>query len=248
MDVDPSLRQLSMKEEVRQDRILADAQCAIARFGLAAITFTNLAAAINVAPATMRRHFTDLDALVAEIMRRHLRTIAQAIGAVPHGAPDRKRHMRAAYIEATRCLGAPTEAHLILTRHRSALAEDERISVDDIRAQLATTLGGDDAGGALDLLDCFAYSLEDVEAMLAAVTARRAQAQAEPPAPPPPIEPGDTGRERARLSNKEIPGGPSGEAVPGQPTPRDPPARSMTDEDLKRAWEKARAPPGTLAA
>jgi AcrR family transcriptional regulator len=169
MDIDPTLRDLTQREQAREDRILRDAQFLIARFGAAAITFTNLAIAIKIAPGTLRRHFTDFDALLGEIMRRHLRAIATAIGEIPIDAPHRARLQRAAYISATRNLGAPTEAQLILITHRNTLAQDERESVNDLRATIGQILGGDHAEATLHLLDCPHYDAGQIERMLAAL-------------------------------------------------------------------------------
>ena len=178
--------------------ILTTAAHLIVRFGAPAISFTNLAVAIKIAPTTMRRHFPDFHALLGEIMRRHLKTISAALGAVPRDVPDRRRQQRAAYIEATRFLGAPTAAHLILVTYRAILPEDERESVNGIRDQLAMALGGDNGELALHLLDCPCCDLDQIERMLATATgapetaALSARPEASQPQPqvaaPPPIE------------------------------------------------------------
>jgi AcrR family transcriptional regulator len=207
MDIDRTLRDLTAREQAREERILRDAQFLIARFGAAALTFTNLAIAMKIAPATLRRHFADFDALLGEIMRRHLRAIASAIGEIPHDAPNRARLQRAAYITATRTLGAPTEAHLILTTHRTTLPEDERASVAGLRGQIGLELGGTNGEATLYLLDCPHFTIDQIEPMLEAAAQPVADVPKQAAAPPP--TPGGSFHLIADLSDI------SGVALPG---------------------------------
>jgi AcrR family transcriptional regulator len=241
MDIDLTLRDKTQREVAREERILQDAQYLIARFGAAAITFTNLAIAIKIAPSTMRKHFADFDALLGEIMRRHLRRVLNAIAEVPPGTPDRQRLQRAAYIGATRTLGAFTEAHLILTTYLATLPEDERCSVMDMRAQLGTILAGSDGEATLHLLDCLHYDLDQIEDMLAAAAARRKKPQAPPAmiaeAPPPPAC--MAVHTLSDISGVALPGG----LLMDPAAPRKPPdpAALMSDAALRGTQ---RAPPG----
>jgi AcrR family transcriptional regulator len=182
-DADHSLRDLSWKEIQREERIIAMATHLIARFGLAGVTFTDLAVAIKIAPTTLRRHFTDMDALTGEIIRLHFNTIFDALSAVPHGVPDRRRKLRAAYINATRVLGAPTEPQLIHTTCRAGLSEDERCNVEDVRAQIGLILCPEAPEAALVLLDSPWFDAEDVEALLQAYRERAAEREACAPSP-----------------------------------------------------------------
>ena len=253
IDVVPSLRDQTEREIRREEIILKAAESLIARFGAAAVTFTNLAIAIKIAPSTMRKHFTDLDALIGEMMRRHLSAISQAIGAVPRDAPDRQRKQRAAYIEATRFLGAPTQAHLILITYRTILAEDERISVEEIRNVIGDTLGRENPEGTLHLLDSPCFDIDQIEAMLTAARAALPQsaaeitAQAETPEPTQATEPpDDIDLAWSRISGVEFPGFPL--CQPRIPQPGDGPERTPSDAELRRALIEARAPPRSLAA
>lgn len=230
MDIDRTLRELTQREEAREERILQDAQFLIARFGAAAITFTNLAIAIKVAPATMRRHFPDFDALLGEIMRRHLRAVAKAIAEIPPEAPDRRRQQRAAYLTATRNIGAPTEAHLILTTYRNTLPEDERTTVNDLRGQIGEMLSPGEAEATLHLLDCPHFDIAQIEAMLTAAQSPSPQPQ---PAAPPAAEPQPPPAFRLLADLSEI----SGVSMPG----------GKLMENIERAPFHAaigRAPPG----
>ena len=254
MDVDPTLRLLTPKEEAREERILTTAAHLITRFGAAAISFTNLAIAIKIAPSTMRRHFADFDALLGEIMRRHLQTIAEALGAVPRDAPDRPRLQRAAYIEATRGLGAPTAAHFILATYRTILPDDERDSINAIREQIGIILAGADGEACLHLLDCPCYDIDQIERMLSAAfcheqpaTApdRPAQAAQIETTPPNPTDVQSLKDETApsRISFIDHP---AGLFTPLQSDT--PPALRRLAEELRRLQVQAQAPPQTIAA
>ena len=254
IDVVPSLRDQTEREIRREEIILKAAESLIARFGAAAVTFTNLAIAIKIAPSTMRKHFTDLDALMGEMMRRHLQTISQAMGAVPRDAPDRRRLQRAAYIEATRGLGAPTAAHFILATYRTILPDDERDSINAIREQIGIILAGADGEACLHLLDCPCYDIDQIERMLSAAfcheqpaTApdRPAQAAQIETTPPNPTDVQSLKGEidLSRISVVESPAGPY------KPLPADtPPALRRLAEELRRLQVQAQAPPQTIAA
>jgi len=261
MDVAPSLRDLTAREIQREELILTTAAHLLARFGAAAISFTNLAIAIKVAPSTLRKHFPDFPALLGEIMRRHLQTLVSAIAAVPRDAPDRRRLQRAAYIEATRFLGAPTAAHLILVTHRTTLPDDERESVNAIRDQIGEILAGANGEAALNLLDCSCYDTAQIERMLIAAFCEPERVAAPTEAPPPPVlaaaaielPPRDRARpvtaadlinengeiDLSRISGVDIPGGPFGAGEPDPPWPWDtPPSRLLPDAELHRMRTK----------
>ncbi len=65
-----------------QDRILKSVESFVTRHGRAGLTIGNVAGALRLSPATLRRHFCDLDSIIAEIFLRHLRAISDAIGQV----------------------------------------------------------------------------------------------------------------------------------------------------------------------
>jgi AcrR family transcriptional regulator len=160
---------MSHRELDRRDMILAAARRLIAAHGRAAVTMNHLAGAVFIASATLRRYFPDMDNLLGEILRIHLRTVSRALAGVPFGDGDRRPALRAAYIAATRtALGGPTEAHLIMLMTRQHLAWDERKSIDAQRDVIGDILAGDHGPIALNLLDMPELDAAAVERMLAA--------------------------------------------------------------------------------
>src|SRR5271157_2200115 len=108
----PTPRQLE-----REDRIVAGAQTAFAEHGRHTVTLTSMALALRIARSTLRHYFCDLDALLAEILHRHLHRLARALAEIPFDDPDLHQKRRAAYLAATRTpLGGLNEAHLLLVR------------------------------------------------------------------------------------------------------------------------------------
>ncbi len=175
---------LSFKEQDRQTRIMDAAQAIMAHHGRGAISMNQFARAMRLSPATIHRHFPDMHYLLAQILHRHLAAIARALGEVPQNSPNRTRARRAAYLAATRVLGAPTEAHLLLIRDRHLLPPDQREPLEDHRASIGLILAGDNAQAALSLLDNPELTAPEIEAALTAITAAR-QAPAKPTNEPP---------------------------------------------------------------
>ena len=97
----------SWKDQDRQTRILDGAQSIMATYGRAAIGLTAFALGMRMAPATIRRAFPDMDYLLAEILRRHLRAIVAALAEIPRDAPNRDQARRSAYLSVTRTPSAP---------------------------------------------------------------------------------------------------------------------------------------------
>jgi AcrR family transcriptional regulator len=159
------------RDRQKREHILTAAGALLARHGRHAITFGAMAAALRMAPATLRRHFIDLDALLGEILNRHLLALAAALGEVPFNDPDRARKKRQAYFTYTRAaFGGLTEAHLLYTRDRHLLPEDILTSLEQIREGLGQFLAGPPhARTALLLLDTPYIPLADIESMLAAL-------------------------------------------------------------------------------
>ena len=179
------------RELEREERILAGAQTAMAELSRGAITFTSMALALRMVRSTLRRHFTDLDELLAAILHRHLRRLAEILGgAAAYDDPDRPQKMRAAYLAHTRTvLGGYTEAHLLLVRDRHLLPADLLTNIEAIRHDLGDILAYGHAGLVLDLLDNRYLDPARLEATLAAATAAESaqpEAQAANPTPPPP--------------------------------------------------------------
>ncbi len=160
---------LSARELDREDRILDTARALIFRFGRVNLTFNALAVAMRLAPATIRRHFPDLDSILSEIILRHLRAIACALGEVPRDHPNRQAAARAAYITFTRngmgC--APTEAHTLLIRERHTLPPDLLEHIEQLRDLIGTSFAKDHIETTLGLLDNCFLQPSQIEAMLA---------------------------------------------------------------------------------
>jgi AcrR family transcriptional regulator len=163
----PSLRELraiadeivpppwrTRRQNDRYERILTIAEVMMAQFGVHGLTFRATAIALRMAPVTLCMHFVDLDALCGEILRLHLRKIANALGTVPHDAENRRQRLRQAYLQATRQpLGGLTNAHLILTRDRHFLPMDELDQIERLRTGLGEILAGPGNPDILQVLD-----------------------------------------------------------------------------------------------
>ncbi len=153
------------KETEQRTRILEAATVCLATHGASSFTLGNFAAAIRMASATIRRHFTDLDAILGEILRLHLHAIAEAIGEPPpRNHPNPKAVRRAAYITATR---RAANAHALLLRQRHTLPPDVLGPLDELRLHIGTLIAGEHAETALALMDTPSLSAEQVERMLA---------------------------------------------------------------------------------
>jgi AcrR family transcriptional regulator len=171
-DLPQPRRFLNDRERERRALILAAGREVMAVHGRHAITLSQLAIALRMAPASFRRHFTDIDDLLGTILRDHLMEVARALGRVPQDAPDRRAAQRAAYLHATRtAFNAPTEAHLLLIRDRHALPPDEFDSVEKLRLGIGDILAGAHAVEALTLLDTPECRLPQIEAALAGIRA-----------------------------------------------------------------------------
>jgi AcrR family transcriptional regulator len=172
-------RYLSNRDLDRRDRILQAGCLVLAEFGRHAITMASFALGLGLSPGTVRRLFPDLDNLLGEIIRQHLRTVSIAVCAVPQDVADRPAAQRAAYIAATRTsLGAPAAAQLLLMDRR-LLPPDERASIEAARDTLADILGGPHGMLILDLLDMACLSPAQIEATVA-ILAPAAPAEAAP--------------------------------------------------------------------
>jgi AcrR family transcriptional regulator len=175
--------ELTPRELEQYTRILAVAEGIIARRGIHTMSLSGLAHALCMGHATLRRHFSDLDVLLATLIGRHLRKLACAIGEIPREAPDRPQKMRAAYLAYTRAdPGRFTDAHLLLVRDRHLLPEDLLANIERTRRNLGETLLPGFAEEALAQLDIRALDAPRIEAALAAITTTTA----EQPKPPPP--------------------------------------------------------------
>ncbi len=176
---------LSSRDLDREARIVAAATSILARFGRANITFNDFAVGMRMAPATIRRHFADLDTLLADILYRHLAAIAAALGDAPAG-DDPQAARRAAYVAATRsAFNAPLNAHLLLVRERYSLPADLAEPLEQLREQIGFMLAGAHGDTALSLLDTPDLLLPQIETMLAALVAPPVRFQMVSPTPAP---------------------------------------------------------------
>jgi AcrR family transcriptional regulator len=175
---------LTQREQEQYTRILAIAEGIMARRGTHTMTASGLAQALHMGAATLRRHFADLDVLLATLVSRHLRKIGRALREVPQEAPDRPQKLRAAYLAYTRTNpGSLTDAHLLLVRDRHLLPEDLLTHIEVIRRGLGDTLAPGHAEAALGLLDLPCLDAPRIEAAFAAVTAAAEQPKPASPAP-----------------------------------------------------------------
>jgi AcrR family transcriptional regulator len=178
--------ELSHREQEQYARILTVAEGLMARHGIHTMTASSLAQALRMGTRTLRRHFSDLDALLATLIRGHLRKLAHAIGQVPRDAPNRPEKQRAAYLAHTRTgAGALTDAHLLLVRDRHLLPADLLTYIEQARRNLGETLAPGHAENALALLDMPALDAPCIEAALTSITAAIGQHKPAPPAAKP---------------------------------------------------------------
>jgi AcrR family transcriptional regulator len=165
---------LTDRERERRDNILRLGRSVLARHGRDRVRFIDLAVGLNLTQAAIRRHFVDIDALLADIIRRHLRALVAELAKIPQNAPDRDRKRRAAYIAFTRTpMGTLTPDHLLLVRDRHLLPDDERLPIELLRDEIGRIFAGDNFAVALELLDQPYLDAQEIEAKLAPHTAAR---------------------------------------------------------------------------
>ena len=186
-DHSPRRDELTQRDRDRRGRILDSATRLMARHGRNTIGLGNFALALRVAPGAVRRLFTDLDSLLAEILHRHLQDVSKAVGEVPHDAPNLHAARRAAYVKATRtAFGAPTDAQLLMTRDRHLLPPDLREPLEDVRRCLGQVLDNDFPDAALALVDLPQLEMPQIEAALGAMPRGAALVRPGLQADPPP--------------------------------------------------------------
>jgi AcrR family transcriptional regulator len=177
--------ELTPREQEQYLRILNLAEGIIVRRGVHTMTLSSLAGALCIGAGTVRRHFADLDILLATLISRHLRKLAYAINKVPENAADRPRKMRAAYLAYTRTIeGGYTEAHQLLVRDRHLLPDDLLANIEATRGDLGNRLANAFSEDVLTLLDLRTLDASRIEATLATIIAT-APKQPKPAAPAP---------------------------------------------------------------
>src|SRR5271156_2133489 len=159
------------RELAREDRFVAGAQTAFAEHRRDKTTVSAMARALRTSAAMLRHCFCDLDALLAEILHRHLTSLAKAFGGIPHDDPETHQKRRAIYFALTRtALGGLNEAHILLVRDRHLLPDDLLPAVEAHRHAIGELLAGPLAQDALALLDTPLWDIEKIETLLAALT------------------------------------------------------------------------------
>jgi AcrR family transcriptional regulator len=162
---------LTDRECRRHDTIIECGRAVMAEKGFANIAFTAFAIAMRIGVATLRRHFCDLDALLAHIVRLHLQALTTAIGNINPEAADPARARREIYLALTRRpSGAFTDDHLLLIRDSPSLPPDELVSIEAARQNLARLLAGancDCPERILCMLDNPAIEVADMQELIA---------------------------------------------------------------------------------
>jgi AcrR family transcriptional regulator len=189
--IDRTPHDRTARQQARHDHITRATQHAMVQQGRHAVCMRNLALALGMCVATLRRYILDLDMFLHEILRDHLRALGEAVSAIPADTPDGFRQRRAAYHAFTHtALGGLTDLHLLLTRDRHTLPAEDRDEIDRMRADIGETLGaGDCSYEALLLLDAPYIELDRIEQMLARPPAAATTASPEPAAPKPEPKP-----------------------------------------------------------
>ena len=155
---------LTTRQRIARARILTLAESLMAKFGTPLLTFSAVAAALRMAPRTVRFHFPDLDALLATLLVQHLDALLAAVSEIPNDHPNRDQNRRTAYLAITRTAsGAFTSAHQLLVRDRQFLPEDALTQIEAYRHQIGALLAGDHAEFALGILDIPSATQEQIE-------------------------------------------------------------------------------------
>jgi hypothetical protein len=101
-DRDPSHFALTERQRQRHERVVTISQYLIADEGRHNINFGCLAKALRMSNAALSFHFVDIEALLADIVRRRLRLLSAALGKYEPTDPNRHQKRRAAYLAYTR--------------------------------------------------------------------------------------------------------------------------------------------------
>lgn len=150
-DTDPP--PLSRRRQAQRDRIHRLATLLFARRGAASITLPNLALALDLTTACLRRHVIDLNFLLFTLLRGHLQSVRAAIAEIPETVPDCRARRTAAYLAATRQNDRPTPIHAVLLRDRDTLPPDLLELINELHAAIGTEIAGPLGDETLELLD-----------------------------------------------------------------------------------------------
>lgn len=154
-----------------RERIRAVALSLLAAYGRANLTIGRLALALDMQPGTLRRHIVDLDLLLADLIGEELRRLSSLLAAIPRDTPNRPAACRAAWLAATRRLGAHTEAHTLVVRDLALLQDDLRAPLEQTLGVLAHQLAGPHGAKCLVLFANPCFSAEEIETIVAALPA-----------------------------------------------------------------------------
>jgi AcrR family transcriptional regulator len=236
--------EMNRRQRAREERILAAGQLLMAQYGRQGITFRTLAGALRITASTLAWHYTDLDALLGEILRAYLQTLHTILGSVPFGSPNRQAELRAAYLQAIHGpFGGLTPLHTLLTRDRHLLPADERDSIERTLLGLSELLAGDLGLAGLDLLDRPWVDPAMAEALLATAAAIRTEPPSAGVTPEPAAIPAALRSEPGEQAAPPPAGPPPGFFFDLQDTPLPVPGSlaAMTDKELDAADRAERA-------
>ncbi len=158
------------RDQQRRDQILDAALGLLISHPRHTVTIASLAMGMIVSPATIRRHFLDIDSIVAEILQNHLIAIIKTIGEVSADCDNIPRKRRQAYLTATRTAwGHFTDTHALLLREAQSLPEDLASAINQMRVSIGYTLGGERGYDILQMLDTAWQNHALIEPMCAAI-------------------------------------------------------------------------------
>ena len=173
------------RDQHRRDQILQAALALLATQPRHAITIATLATGMIISAATIRRHFLDIDSIVAEILQNHLCAIIKTIGEIPADCENLWQKRRKAYLAATRTpWGNFTDTHHVLLREAQSLPEDLASAISQMRVSIGYTLAGDRGRDMLQMLDTAWANHALIEPFCAAIEATAQQSLADPPEAP----------------------------------------------------------------
>ena len=178
------------RDQQRRDQILDAALGLLTTHPRHTITIATLAMGMIVSPATIRRHFLDIDSIVAEILQNHLRAIIKTIGEIPNQCENVGQKRRQAYLAATRTpWGHVTDTHALLLREAQSLPEDLASAITQMRTSIGYTLAAERGHDMLQMLDTAWQNHALIEPMCAAIETTAQQSLPDAPDPPPPENP-----------------------------------------------------------
>ncbi len=170
------------RDQQRRDQILDAALALLTAHPRHTITIATLAMGMIVSPATIRRHFLDIDSIIAEILQNHLRALIKTIGEIPTDGENLQQKRSNAYLAATRTpWGNFTDTHALLLREAHALPEDLASAITQMRVSIGNTLAGNRGHDMLQMLDTAWGNHALIEPFCAAIETTAEQSLPDPP-------------------------------------------------------------------